>query len=227
MIAALPFPGYGEFIRNIGLFDALLLPIGVTLDLMGITAVIAISYRLAESYKADPLASAIISLLCFFMLTPYRISHELVQNGISGVIPVIYLGSRGLFTALLVSLTATEIYTKIVKADFTIKMPEGVPPAVAKSFAALIPGGLTIIIFWLIRLLIDWSPFENIHTILAELVTNPLTGIGDSIWGAIGFMFLVHFFWFFGIHGHLVIGSVLDPIFFVLQDQNRLAFQAG
>ncbi|MGL5254647.1 MAG: PTS sugar transporter subunit IIC [Brevinema sp.] len=227
LIAALPIPGYGDFIRANGVFDALLIPIGATLDLMGMIAAIAIAYRLAEGYKVEPLAAGVISLLCFFMLTPYRMSHELVADGIQGVMPVMYLGSRSLFTALLVSLISCEIYVKSIKANLTIKMPEGVPPAVAKSFLALIPGAITLTVFWIIRLVIDHSPFENIHTILQQFVAAPLTGIGGSLFGAILFMFLVHFFWFFGIHGHLVVGAVLDPIFMVLQDQNRMAFQAG
>lgn len=227
LLAALPIPGYGDFIREIGLFDALLIPIGATLDLMGMTASIAIAYRLAESYKVDALPAGVISLLCFFMLTPYTLAHELVAGGVNGVMPIMYLGSRGLFTAIIVSLLSTEIFVKMSKTKFIITMPDGVPPAVAKSFAALIPGGITIIAFWILRLIVDSSPFDNIHTILAEFITQPLTGVGGTIWGAIAFMFLVHFFWFFGIHGHLVIGPVLDPIFTVLQDANRMAFQAG
>ncbi|MGL4561102.1 MAG: PTS cellobiose transporter subunit IIC [Brevinema sp.] len=227
LIAALPIPGYSEFIQKIGLFDALLLPIGATLDLMGITVAISIAYRLAESYKVDALSAGIISLLSFFLLTPYHLSHELVEGGINGVMPIMYLGSRGLFTALIVALLSGEIYSRFTLAKLTIKMPEGVPPAVAKSFSALIPGGLTIIVFWIIRLLIDASVFENVHTIVADFVATPLTNVAGNLGGAILFMFLVHFFWFFGIHGHLVIGTILDPVFVVLQDQNRMAFQAG
>ncbi|MGL4562353.1 MAG: PTS sugar transporter subunit IIC [Brevinema sp.] len=227
LIAALPIPAYKDFIVATGIFDALLLPIGATLDLMGMTAVIAIAYRLAESYKVDALPAAVISLLSFFLLTPYTLSHELVEGGINGVMPIMYLGSRGLFTALFVGLLSTEIYSKMVLAKITIKMPDGVPPAVSKSFAALIPGAITIVVFWLLRLLIDASPFENIHTVLAEFVTKPLTGISGTLLGALFLQFLVHFFWFFGIHGMLVLGPILDPIFNVLQDQNRIAFQAG
>ncbi|MGL4389019.1 MAG: PTS sugar transporter subunit IIC [Brevinema sp.] len=227
LIAALPIPGYGDFIKSIGLFDALLLPIGATLDLMGITAVIAIAYRLAESYKVDALSAGIISLLCFFLLTPYHLTHELVQGGIHGVMPIMYLGSRGLFTALVVSLLSTEVYAHVTLAKWTIKMPEGVPPAVARSFSALIPGGITIIVFWILRLIVDASPFENIHTVITDFVAKPLTMIAGNLPGAILFMFLVHFFWFFGIHGHLVVGTILDPVFVVLQDQNRIAFQSG
>ncbi|MGL4367620.1 MAG: PTS sugar transporter subunit IIC [Brevinemataceae bacterium] len=227
LVAALPIPGYGEWIKSIGVFDALLIPIGATLDLMGLVAVIAISYRLAESYKADALSAAVISLLCFFILTPYKASHKDLEEAVTGVLPIMYLGSRGLFTALLVSLSATEIYTRLLKTKITINMPDGVPPAVARSFSALIPGGITLIVFWIVRLIIDYSSFENIHSILATFVSQPLTMIAGNLFGAIAFMFLVHFFWFFGIHGHLIVGAILDPVFTLLQDQNRIAFQAG
>jgi len=227
LIAALPIPGYDDYIRKIGLFDALLIPIGATMGLMGVIALIAVSYRLAESYKKDALAASIIAISSFFMLTPYTMQHALVTDGIKDIIPTVYLGSGGLFTALIVALVSTEIYVKLVNTNITIKMPDGVPPAVARSFAALIPGGVTLIIFWLIRLAIDYSAFDNVHTIVADLMTRPLTNIGDTLGGAIVFMFLVHFFWFFGIHGHLVIGGILDPIFLLLQDQNRIAFQVG
>lgn len=227
LLAALPIPAYKEFLVSTGIFDALLIPIGATLDLMGLTAVIAISYRLAESYKVDPLSAAVISLLSFFLLTPYYMSHELVEGGIHGVLPIMYLGSRGLFSALFIGLTATELYSRLVLAKFTITMPDGVPPAVAKSFAALIPGSITLIAVWLLRLVIDASPFDNIHTIMAEFIAKPLVGIGGTLPAALFIYFLIHFLWFFGIHGPLVLGPIMDPIFTVLQDQNRLAYQAG
>ena len=227
LMATLPIPGYVDWIQSNGIYTALLIPIGATADILGMTAAICIAYRLAESYKVDALPAGIISLLCFFMLTPYTVSHELVEGGIKGVMPIFYLGAPGLFTALLVSLTSTEIYVRFMRTKLVITMPDGVPPAVAKSFAALVPGGITLICFWMLRLAIDASPFENIHTILAEFITTPLAGVGGSIWGAIGFMFLIHFFWFFGIHGHLVIGPIIDPIFAPLQYANRIAYQNG
>ncbi len=38
---------------------------------------------------------------------------------------------------------------------------------------------------------------------------------------------LVQFFWFFGLHGQIIVNSVFDPIWFALNDQNLKAFQAG
>lgn len=49
------------------------------------------------------------------MLTPYTVSHKLVEGGVNGVIPIMYLGSRGLFTALIGSLISTEIYVRLMR----------------------------------------------------------------------------------------------------------------
>src|SRR5699024_11861882 len=38
---------------------------------------------------------------------------------------------------------------------------------------------------------------------------------------------LIQLFWFFGLHGQIIINSVFDPIWYALNDQNLQAFQAG
>ena len=40
---------------------------------------------------------------------------------------------------MIAAFLAGEIYCRITKRGWQIKMPDGVPPAVTKSFAALIP----------------------------------------------------------------------------------------
>ncbi len=43
------------------------------------------------------------------------------------------------FTIIIMGALAVIIYAKLMLADITIKMPESVPPAVAKAFLAIIP----------------------------------------------------------------------------------------
>src|SRR5699024_11898016 len=38
---------------------------------------------------------------------------------------------------------------------------------------------------------------------------------------------LIQLFWFFGLHGQIIINSVFDPIWYALNDENLQAFQAG
>ena len=48
---------------------------------------------------------------------------------------------------MITAFVAAELYSRMSNKGWQIKMPDTVPPAVAKSFAALIPGTLTSSIF--------------------------------------------------------------------------------
>lgn len=54
---------------------------------------------------------------------------------VKGVLPVGMIGSQGLFVAIVISLLSTEIYRLVASRNLVIRMPDGVPPAVAKSFS--------------------------------------------------------------------------------------------
>ncbi len=49
-------------------------------------------------------------------------------------------------------------------------MPDTVPPAVSKSFSALIPACLTLSVFLLIRIVFQFTPWGNIHDFFYEIV---------------------------------------------------------
>ena len=55
-----------------------------------------------------------------------------------------------MFSAMLVGLVAAQLFVTFTKKGWVIKMPEQVPPAVSKAFAAVVPGGLTLVIFGII-----------------------------------------------------------------------------
>lgn len=69
-----------------------------------------------------------------------------------------YIGATGLFTALIIGIGALEIYGLFRKMDaLKIKMPDQVPPGVARAFEILIPTFLTLlcvgIIGWAVQLI--------------------------------------------------------------------------
>lgn len=66
----------------------------------------------------------------------------------SGGIPISLMGSKGLFVGMLIAMFSTEVYRWVVQKDIVVKMPDGVPPAVSKSFIALIPGFAVIGSIW-------------------------------------------------------------------------------
>lgn len=55
---------------------------------------------------------------------------------------------RRLFSALIIGLISVIIYAKLMIKKVTIKLPEQVPPAVSKAFAAIIPGTVCNLYSW-------------------------------------------------------------------------------
>ncbi|MFY4775179.1 PTS cellobiose transporter subunit IIC [Metabacillus sp. RGM 3146] len=233
ILAFLPIPGYEGFMKNI--FGAnwstnLLYPVGATFDLLAIFVAVGVAYRLAERYKMDPLSTAAVSLVSFMLVTPYKIPFT--PEGIDKTfdvagIPLALTGSKGMFVAIVVALLSTEIYRMIVKRNFVIRMPDGVPPAVAKSFASLIPGFVVVITMWILRLILQVTPFENMHNIIGELLGKPLSMLGGSLLGAVIAVIIAQMLWVTGIHGQALVWGIMSPVWLALVDENRLAYTAG
>jgi Phosphotransferase system cellobiose-specific component IIC len=106
-------------------------------------------------------------------------------------------------------------------------MPEGVPPEVSESFAALLPTGFVVLIFFLVRILFSLTNFGTAQNFIYTLLQSPLKNVGNSLLSVLLYIFLASILWCFGINGPSVVNSVWSPIFFVLQQDNLKAFQSG
>ncbi|MDZ5608122.1 PTS cellobiose transporter subunit IIC [Bacillus pseudomycoides] len=234
IISALPIPGYNDFME--GLFGgnwqkALGYPVSATFNIMSLIAVFGIAYRLGEQYKVDALAAGALSIVSFLLATPFQVTHIIPSTKesvlVDGVIPAALMGSQGLFVAMIIALISTEIYRFIIQRKLIIKMPETVPPAVTRSFAALVPGFIVVTVIWILRLILENTSFGSIHNIVGQLLQAPLSVLGASLFGAVAAVIIVHVLWACGIHGAAIVGGVMSPIWLSLMDQNRIAFQVG
>lgn len=106
-------------------------------------------------------------------------------------------------------------------------MPETVPPAVAKSFSALIPGAVVIAIAGCVYWLFTWAGWGNIHDVIMNILAKPLGALGDTLIGTLVSILLVSLFWFVGIHGGNVVNTAMSPIWLMQTDANRVLNQAG
>ncbi|MBM7616567.1 PTS system cellobiose-specific IIC component [Weissella uvarum] len=206
-----------------GIFDWLVKITNASFGLIGLVAAFGIAYRYAESHGTDALSAGILSLASFFLVTP-----DLTTGGKEPQTGIAYshLGAGGLFAAIIVALVSTAIFNWFVKRDIRIKMPDGVPPAVSNSFAALIPG-FVIIIFWgLVYAGLKMTPFGDIHQILQVVLGRPLGAFGGSLIGAIVVTILTSLLWFIGIHGGNITGAIMSPIWLGLMAENLKVYQA-
>lgn len=192
-----------------------------TLSLMGLFVIVGIGYKLTEHYKGEAIYGGVIALASVLIMTPQ------VLDGVSGVIPTASLGAQGMFLGIFTAFISAELYRFFVKKEWTIKMPPGVPGAVAKSFSALIPVTLTLTIFLIIRILFSYTTFETVQNFIYTVIQGPLTVLGSGLPATIVAVLLIQVFWFFGLHGQIIVNSVFDPIWYTLNEQNLAAFQAG
>ena len=83
------------------------------------------------------------------------------------------MGSSGLFLGMIVALIATRLFVAIVRKGWTIKMPEGVPPTVVKSFEALIPSFLVVTLMFLVNWLAALTPYGNLQDVILNFYKRP------------------------------------------------------
>lgn len=96
----------------------------------------------------------------------------------------------------------------MMKRHWTIKLPDQVPSAVGNQFAAMIPTAIimtvTLITFIVFDKVFNSTFLDSIYAVIQA----PLQGISDSPFAILIIGFLVPFFWFFGVHGGLIVGSL-------------------
>ncbi|NIZ19814.1 PTS sugar transporter subunit IIC [Entomospira culicis] len=193
------------------------LPFRVTTGLIAIYATYNMGYSLAKSYELDGRSGGTLSLMAYFMTTMPQIA-----DGLGFVIPLGRLGGASLFTGIFTSILSVEIFRLFVKKNLVIKMPEGVPDSVSKSFSALFPAfAIMIVMFTLITI-----AKVDLQAMFIKIF-DPLKNIVDTPYGAVIIVFLVTLLWTMGIHGVSIVGAVARPIWTEMISENSSAYEAG
>ncbi|WP_367567608.1 PTS sugar transporter subunit IIC [Lacrimispora sp.] len=150
-------------------------------------------------------------------------------NGVGGwgYLGSAYTGSGGLFTALIMGFICTMIYIKLMQKKITIKLPDSVPPAVSKAFAAIVPGVIAIYFAGIATQVCISLTGSTINEMVLKYIQRPLLSLSQGFFSVILMVFLVQLLWFFGLHGHNVLAPVMDGIYLTALNQNIEAFTAG
>lgn len=138
------------------------------------------------------------------------------------------IGSTGIFAGVLIGLLSTELFIAISRLKaLHISLGENVPPAVGKSFTALIPTILTLSLFAVLAAILA----NVLHTDLIHLITTfiqqPLRLINTSLPGTIFIYSFGNFLFTLGIHQSVVNSVVLEPFLLINTNENMLAFANG
>lgn len=208
MINNLPIPAFQHFMNSIfsgGSWKGFGTSVwNGTFAVLSVMVAFLVAYNLTKSYGKEPVASGVVSTAAFFTV-----------GGATG------MSTDGLFVAIIVAIISTELFIRLVgNPKLVIKMPEGVPPAVAKSFAALLPAMIVICIFGLITAIFAGFGVKDIIGSFYKAVQQPFMGMASTYGSALLIAFITPFLWFFGLHG----ANMIDPF---MQTINAPAIEAN
>ena len=182
------------------ILHTLQIPVTATFGILAVVACFAIAFDLGTRLKQDPLVSAVIATVIFMMIQINPADQRFLADG---------LGSKGLFTAILIAPICVRIVKLFTDLNLVIKLPAGVPQMVYESFLSLIPLFFLVVVFWLIRFVA--------HVDINDLVQrafSPLLFALNTLPGILVYALLVTILWSVGINGDNALDAIVSPIFF-------------
>jgi len=215
IISFLPVSGWDKIVAP---YQGLLqVPVTATFGLLSVFVCFAIGYDLGKQLKQEAIVSASMATLIFLMIQlrlgakPEDITFSMDN-----------LGSKGLFTAILVALVCVRVQKFFTDHNFVVKLPENVPPIVYESFVSLVPLFFLVVSFWVIRFVLGVDIDHLVQTIFKPLVfaLNTLPGI-------LFYAFLVTLLWSVGINGDNAMDAIVAPIFLQFLTANVEAMTQG
>lgn len=231
LLANFQFAPYQSFVTTTHIKEILSFVPKVTTDMLALYLSFLVSFALCKNlgHEKEAPISGTLSILVFLLMIPLGVSE--VKDGVTSTVAAAlgtkWLGAAGLFSAMIIGLVVPVIYTWILKKNWTIKMPDGVPPTIAKSFSALVPGFAIAILFSCIRYGFSLTTFGSMNQFIYSMIQSPLTSLGASPFTYMFMIMLCSMLWFFGLHGGMIVTSILSLLYTAPSLDNLAAYAAG
>ncbi len=181
-----------------------------------------------EGLNLNPLNGGLLAVFAYFLTIPELTYSKGMILAVTGKTTIggwtiggdslTRLSTSGMFTAILMSILAVQLYRLCVKKNWVIKMPEAVPEGVARSFTALIPGFVIAFVVLLIN-----GIFILFGTDIYKVIAIPFAFVSHitNTWlGIVVIYLLVHALWIVGIHGANIVMGLVNPILLANMAQN-------
>lgn len=228
------FSGWYNFALNFR--TELLVPINMTMGLLSIVAVMAISYNLAKSYDLKSFSASLTALVMFLIVSAPAVPAYL-QSALGNVddlssvtavnvLDTSYLGSAGLFVAIVVAISSTEVTRFCIKKNLVIKMPDSVPPNVSESFSSVIPVLINCVVFYGISLFSQHVLSRNFPSLIMSILTPAISNVNTPV-AIIAIITLGNFLWLFGIHGAAITSTLWVPVMMQMTAANAEMVASG
>lgn len=205
-----------------------------TMGILSLYFAVVIGYEYTKIYveeeglNLNPLNGGLLAVFAYFLTIPELTYSKGMISAVTGKTTIggwtiggdslTRLSTSGMFTAILMSILAVQLYRLCVKKNWVIKMPEAVPEGVAHSFTALIPGFVIAFVVLLIN-----GIFILFGTDIYKVIAIPFAFVSHitNTWlGIVVIYLLVHALWIVGIHGANIVMGLVNPILLANMAQN-------
>jgi len=187
----------------------------VTLGFLALYASVAIPMNYAERKNLNMKSSALIGLGTFLLFTIGGFDD-------AGGVLVDSFAAQGLFAAMISGIVSVLIYEWCIERDFTIKMPDSVPPNISNAFTSIIPYGISFTLAWLVRNILNFDIIAFLNSALAPFISG-----ADNIWFVMIATFIALLLWSVGLHGDSMFLLLFQPIGLVWLEENVAALSSG
>ena len=184
-----------------------------------------VGYSLATNKRFDnPISCVVVSLAVFFIMMPQSVTATLAATSplvtdevttaeVTSAFITNYTGTNGMFTAIIIGLLAPTLFIKVSGIEkLRIKMPEGVPPAVEKSFNVLIPMLISLGTFGLVSMILFAGFQTDITALINTWIQTPLRALTTNPAGLVFIYSLGVFLFTLGIHQSTINGVLVEPV---------------
>lgn len=224
IISGLPIQPLQDFLTSTGLGAIITNALAVTMNMQALYIGAAIAYSYSRIRGMKGMTPIVLTIATMLIMIPLN-TQEIAPGYSSTFIPQSYLGSNGIFIALVLGIVVPAILDVLLK-HVSIKLPDSVPEFVSRSlsptFAAIILLTGAVLVAWGISL----TPFGNIYDLVSQSIAAPIMGIGASPIAYAIVVSFAQFVWFFGVHPSSIISAYM-VILMPVTMQNIEAYAAG
>ena len=208
------------FPHDAQIYQILYMPYNFT-NLLGLWTTIIFGYNYAKNCKlTNPLLTA-INVTIVFMLT---VSTYDAAGNIAGG----NFGAAGLFVGFIVVFVTVQIEAWIKKNNIRIPMPDVVPPSLTNALNSIIPLGCAVIVCYGANVAVSLisGGTQTLPSLINTIFMIPINYL-LSVPGMVVIAILAGLMWAFGIHGTLIVYSVMMAPMYMKMAENIAMYQAG
>lgn len=159
--------------------------------------VITIANTVTQNFKLENVDSKALAGLLGDKLQGVAVQGEELAVTVRNAIPLDQIGAKGYFTGIIIGFVSVIIFCKVMNRNWTIKLPDSVPPAIVKPFLSIIPAAIAMYVVAIATYAFNQLTGELMITWVYKVLQAPLLNMSQSFLAVLIIVILNKIFWFF------------------------------